>query len=142
MFNAKMAQKSRLLGLLERKKANGQTYREWLKSPEAKVSELSNWLALELGAAPVRGVLETIEAEIKYAGYLSQQERLVAKMRRNEERRIPDGFAYAGIPGLSIEVREKLERIRPDTLGQASRIPGVTPAAILVLDVYLHAART
>jgi len=85
-------------------------------------------------------VLTTIETEAKYSGYISQQERQVTRLREAERRRIPEGFRYAGVPGLSTEVQQKLERVRPETLGQAGRIPGVTPAAIAVLDVYLSLA--
>ena len=103
----------------------------WLRRPESKITEL------ELGADLIRGVLATVETEIKYAGYLAQQERQVQHLIDAERRPIPSEFRYEGIPGLSREVREKLERVRPLTLGQAGKIPGVTPAAISVLDVYL-----
>jgi tRNA uridine 5-carboxymethylaminomethyl modification enzyme len=68
---------------------------------------------------------------------LQQQDRQVARLRDAERRAIPETFHYEGIPGLSREVRDKLTRVRPATLGQAGRIPGVTPAAIAVLDIYL-----
>jgi len=60
------------------------------------------------------------------------------RLRESELRRIPHTFDFNGIPGLSTEARQKLERVRPQTLGQAGRIPGITPAAIAVLDVYLN----
>lgn len=62
------------------------------------------------------------------------------RLNQSEERKIPAGFGYDGIPGLSTEVKQKLSRVRPATLGQARRIPGVTPAAVAVLDVYLSVA--
>ena len=83
------------------------------------------------------GVLTTVETEAKYAGYLAQQERAIEQLKASEGRQIPEAFVYAGIPGLSNEVQQKLTRVRPATLAQAQRIPGVTPAAIAVLDVYL-----
>jgi tRNA uridine 5-carboxymethylaminomethyl modification enzyme len=89
----------------------------------------------------VAAVLTTIETGIKYAGYMEQQDRLVQRLRESESRKIPAGFRYRGLPGLSREIYEKLERVRPETLGQASRIPGVTPAAIAVLDVHLSLQR-
>ncbi len=98
---------------------------------------LMEWAGGVLGEEPVRDVLSGIETEVKYAGYIAQQDRQIARMRSAEGRRIPDAFGYAGVPGLSREICEKLERVRPRTLGQAARIPGVTPAAIAVLDVYL-----
>jgi tRNA uridine 5-carboxymethylaminomethyl modification enzyme len=81
--------------------------------------------------------LTTVETEVKYAGYIAQQDRQVLQLREAERRARPLTFRYAAIPGLSNEVREKLERVRPQTLGQAGKIPGVTPAAVAVLDVYL-----
>ena len=79
----------------------------------------------------------SLENEIKYAGYLRQELACAERMRRQERRRIPDGFVFSGIPGLSREVVQRLSHIRPETLGQASRIPGITPAAIAVLGAYL-----
>ena len=88
-----------------------------------------------------RGVLTTVETETKYKGYILQQERHIDRLKDAERRPIPAAFGFQGIPGLSREVRDKLERVRPATLGQAARIPGVTPAAIAVLDVYLSLVR-
>jgi tRNA uridine 5-carboxymethylaminomethyl modification enzyme len=65
----------------------------------------------------------------------------MARMKDSDRRPIPADFGFAGIPGLSREIQEKLARVRPVTLGQAARIPGVTPAAIAVLDVYLSLNR-
>lgn len=113
----------------------------WLRRPEAKLQILTSLLERELGETLVRGVLDTVETEAKYAGYIVQQERQIARLRDGESRRIPEGFAYGAIPGLSTEVRQKLERVQPETLGQAGRIPGVTPAALAVLDVYLSLGR-
>jgi tRNA uridine 5-carboxymethylaminomethyl modification enzyme len=86
-------------------------------------------------------IAHTIETEIKYNGYIAQQERQIGRMKDAERRPIPAEFGFGGIPGLSREVREKLERVRPATLGQAGRIPGVTPAAVAILDVYLSLSR-
>jgi tRNA uridine 5-carboxymethylaminomethyl modification enzyme len=107
----------------------------WLRRPEARLASMD--LAGILGELPRRGVVETVETEAKYAGYIAQQERQVERLRSAERRCIPNGFSYCEIPGLSREAREKLERVRPETLGQAGRIPGVTPAAVAVLDIYL-----
>ena len=116
------------------------TLMQWLRRPEARIERLRDWLIAQTGEVPVHGVLTTIETESKYAGYIAQQERQIDRLKDSERRRIPSAFEFAGIPGLSTEVRQKLERVRPETLGQASRIPGVTPAAIAVLDVYLTLA--
>jgi tRNA uridine 5-carboxymethylaminomethyl modification enzyme len=93
-----------------------------------------------LGEEPVTGVLTTVETEIKYSGYIGQQERQVERLKGSERRKIPANFGYGGIPGLSREVLQKLEAVRPESLGQAARIPGVTPAAIAILDCYLSLA--
>lgn len=132
LFTHKRRQRERLTDILSSHR-NGQ----WLKRPEAKIAALSPWLRDVLEEDPVAGVLDTVETEIKYSGYIGQQERQVARLKDSERRAIPSGFAYDSIPGLSREVRQKLDRVRPETLGQAARIPGVTPAAIAVLDVYL-----
>jgi tRNA uridine 5-carboxymethylaminomethyl modification enzyme len=112
----------------------------WLRRPEAKMEMLRGWVVGRLGGEPVHGVLATVETEAKYEGYISQQERQIERLNEAEARRIPEEFRYEEIPGLSTEVRQKLARVRPETLGQARRIPGVTPAAVAVLDVYLSLA--
>ncbi len=109
---------------------------QWLKRPEASIGEIAPWIREILGEEPVRGLLTTVETETKYSGYIAQQERQIERMKDAERRQIPADFAF-GIPGLSREVQDKLQRVRPETLGQAARIPGVTPAAIAILDVYL-----
>jgi tRNA uridine 5-carboxymethylaminomethyl modification enzyme len=112
------------------------TFSEWIRRPEARIGQVSHHLAPD----PCQGVLETLETEFKYAGYIAQQERQVARLRDAGGRRLPADLPYFEVPGLSTEVRQKLTRVQPTTLGQASRIPGVTPAAIAVLDVYLGLA--
>ena len=88
--------------------------------------------------ARVRNELKSVETEIKFAGYLDQQRKAIEKLKKAEQRAIPPDFKYAGISGLSREMQETLARVRPQTLGQASRIPGVTPAALSLLHVYLE----
>jgi tRNA uridine 5-carboxymethylaminomethyl modification enzyme len=111
-----------------------------LKRPELRMENFlsqipADWLE-NLSPEEIRSV----ETSIKYAGYLRQQEMEVEKMRRAEARIIPEEFEYRGIPGLSRETVEKLTKIRPRTLGQASRIPGITPAALSVVHIYLELA--
>ena len=86
---------------------------------------------------PDRRVGEQLENQARYAGYLDRQQQEIDKARRQETKTIPDDFEFDLVRGLSSEVREKLIRMRPDTVGQASRIPGVTPAAVSLLLVYL-----
>ena len=84
---------------------------------------------------------EQVEIQVRYAGYLSRQLEDIEKRRKHEGTPIPEGYDFGRVRGLSSEVREKLERVRPDTVGQASRIPGMTPAAISLLLVYLKKER-
>ncbi|HEV2492749.1 MAG TPA: tRNA uridine-5-carboxymethylaminomethyl(34) synthesis enzyme MnmG [Terriglobia bacterium] len=79
-----------------------------------------------------------IETDFKYEGYLAQQERQIERMKRAESRHIPDWFDYRKVSGLSREVVEKLTKVRPLTLGQAARIPGITPAAVTLVNVYIE----
>lgn len=115
---------------------NGASLAELLRRPEISLDLLCP-LDEQLAAlsAEVRDELETA---VKYEGYLRRQQEQVERARRMEEQEIPAGFDYAAVAGLSAEVREKLARVRPRTLGQAGRIPGVTPAAIAVLGVLLR----
>ncbi len=83
----------------------------------------------------------SLETSIKYEGYLKQQEREVEKLKKAESRRIPEDFDYAGMPGLSREIVEKLSRVRPQSIAQASRIPGITPASISILLFHLEMRR-
>ena len=131
-FRAKEEQKSRLRqGLAARR------MEPVLRRPEVRLSvETATEI---LGSTPVRGVVDTVETEIKYAGYLDQQDRHVQRLRDSERRPLPPDLVFASIPGLSREVAERLTRVRPATLGQAGRIPGVTPAAVAILDIYLSA---
>jgi tRNA uridine 5-carboxymethylaminomethyl modification enzyme len=88
--------------------------------------------------AEIRNELKSVETEIKYSGYLDQQSKAIERLKRSEQRLIPDWFNYARVSGLSREMNEKLTRVRPRTLGQASRIPGVTPAAVSLINVYIE----
>jgi tRNA uridine 5-carboxymethylaminomethyl modification enzyme len=154
LFSRKEHQKSRIQALLGQVRATPDLFRslglgpedrpmlaEWLRRPEASIARLAPYLESALGEPLMRGVATTVETEIKYAGYILQQDRQMNRLRDSERRRIPMEFVFRGIPGLSREVSDKLERVRPSTLGQAARIPGVTPAAVAVLDVYLSMAR-
>jgi tRNA uridine 5-carboxymethylaminomethyl modification enzyme len=150
LFQRKQAQKGRLMRLLEETRVTPQlvgegvlpaddrpTLVQWLRRPGGRLALLKEWATKVLGEPPVHGLLTTIETEIKYGGYISQQERQIRRLKEADGRPIPEPFTFHGIPGLSREVCEKLQRVNPRSLGQAGRIPGITPAAIAVLDVYL-----
>jgi tRNA uridine 5-carboxymethylaminomethyl modification enzyme len=84
-----------------------------------------------------RMVRQAVEIDLKYAGYIDRQMKDIAEFRRLEEKRIPEDIDYSALTGLRLEAREKLERIRPENLGQASRISGVSPADTAALMIYL-----
>jgi tRNA uridine 5-carboxymethylaminomethyl modification enzyme len=111
-----------------------------LKRPELDYAALMAVEGLGPGAGDAR-VAEQIEIQARYAGYLGRQREDIERRQRNESTAIAADFDYGRVRGLSSEVREKLERVRPDTLGQASRIPGMTPAAISLLLVHLKKSR-
>ena len=110
-----------------------------LRRPEVRIDDLRGAFPGKLGASLRRADWKAIETEFKYVGYLEQQRRQIARLEKAEARGIPEQFQFRGLPGLSNEVVEKMERVRPRTLGQAGRIPGVTPAAISILDMHLGA---
>ncbi len=108
---------------------------ELLRRPEVDVQRLLPFL--EGGDSIDEQVGEQVEIQAKYAGYIIRQQTEIDKALRYDHLRLPETFDYCGVPGLSNEVSQKLKAQRPETLGQASRIPGMTPAAISLLLVYL-----
>jgi tRNA uridine 5-carboxymethylaminomethyl modification enzyme len=114
-----------------------------LKQPEVRLAPLIEQGQISLDIEPCcRDIdLASVETAFKYEGYLKRQEEAVERQRRQETRQIPATFTFEGIPGLSREMVERLSSVRPSTLGQASRIPGVTPAAVAVLGAYLDRPR-
>lgn len=131
---------------------DGQTLAQLLKRPELEIGVFTGLLrTLQPGfferngngdgrhlASDIHNELKSVETEIKYAGYLDQQGKAIERLKRAEQRAIPDWFDYKTVSGLSREMREKMERVRPETIGQASRIPGVTPAAVSLISVYIE----
>ena len=134
--------------------ALGQSLAQLLKRPEITIEQLApilRHLAPDFFAPSVplvssvvslssqqRNELKSVETEIKYAGYLHQQQRSIDRLKKAEQRAIPDWFDYRAVSGLSREMQEKLLKIRPRTLGHAARIPGVTPAAVSLVNVYIE----
>ncbi len=134
--------------------ALGQPLAQLLKRPEITIEHLVKVLrelrpdffairenlCKSVAALPsaIRNELKSVETEIKYEGYLQQQQRAIDRLKKAEQRNIPDWFDYRSISGLSREMQEKLTKIRPRTLGHASRIPGVTPAAVSLVNVYIE----
>ena len=135
--------------------ALGQTLAQLLKRPELTIEHLvpvlreltPRFFTLDRNAvnqsesglsSEVRNELKSVETEVKYAGYLQQQQRAIERLKKAEQRSIPDWFDYHSVSGLSREMQETLIKIRPRTLGHASRIPGVTPAAVSLVNVYIE----
>jgi len=133
--------------------ALGQSLAQLLKRPEITIEQLvpilrdlqpSFFVHKELSESAValpssiRNELKSVETEIKYEGYLLQQQRAIDRLKKSEQRNIPEWFDYKSVSGLSREMQETLIKIRPRTLGHASRIPGVTPAAVSLVNVYIE----
>ena len=136
----------------------GSTLAQLLKRPEVQIEELAAVISSQLSVVSknspgdpgppatgnwqlttaFRNELKSVETEIKYAGYLDQQTKAIERLKKAEQRVIPDWFDYAKVSGLSREMREKMTQVRPRTLGQASRIPGVTPAAVSLINVFIE----
>jgi tRNA uridine 5-carboxymethylaminomethyl modification enzyme len=111
-----------------------------LKRPQLDYAQLVALPSLAPGADDP-AVAEQVEISVKYSGYLDRQRDEIARQQRNEDTAIDPAFDYAIVHGLSMEVRQKLERVRPQTVGQAQRIPGMTPAAVSLLLVHLARQR-
>jgi len=108
--------------------------RPTLARPEKRSAEETN----DALPSALRNELKSVETEIKYEGYLLQQQRAIDRLKKAEQRNIPEWFDYKSVSGLSREMQETLVKIRPRTLGHASRIPGVTPAAVSLVNVYIE----
>jgi tRNA uridine 5-carboxymethylaminomethyl modification enzyme len=111
-----------------------------LKTPEVRLGALRTQGLVEFETDPANELLDltSVETTLKFAGYLKRQEEAVARARRQEDTSIPATFPYSRVPGLSTEMVQRFEQVRPATLGQALRIPGATPAAIAVLGAYVE----
>jgi tRNA uridine 5-carboxymethylaminomethyl modification enzyme len=137
--------------------AMGQTLAQLLKRPEIVIEQLAPILrdldpvfferekvgvnpgeSVAVLSSEIRNELKSVETEIKYEGYLLQQQRAMERMKKSEQRSIPGWFDYRSVSGLSHEMQEKLTHVQPRTLAQASRIPGVTPAAVSLVNVFIE----
>ncbi len=117
------------------------TLAELLRRPDVRYAELVG-LCPGLTAIDDPEVVQQLEIQSKYAGYIDRQHDEIALKRQHDELQLPQHFDYEDVRGLSVEVRQKLSQHRPATLGQASRLSGVTPAAISLLLVHLRRAGT
>ena len=117
--------------------AEGGIAEELLRRPEIHYDLVAGVIGWGKGITPM--LAERLETEIKYAGYIARQDRMIREVARHEKTLIPEDFEYADLTGLTLEAREKLARIRPKNLGQASRIPGVSPSDVAQLSIALAA---
>ncbi len=127
--------------------AIGQPWAQLLRRPEITIEAIEpicRRMAPDFFSRPeatARAIwveLKSVETEVKFSGYLKQQEKAIERLRLAETKTIPEWFDYSNIPGLSREMKEKLTRLRPQTIGQASRLPGVTPAAVSLINVHVE----
>src|SRR3954471_10684502 len=143
----------RAAGGIDLSLALGQPLAQLLKRPEVTIEQLVPVLrdlqpsffiqenpreSVTILPSSIRNELKSVETEIKYEGYLLQQQRAIDRLKKSEQRNIPEWFDYKSVSGLSREMQETLIKIRPRTLGHASRIPGVTPAAVSLVNVYIE----
>jgi tRNA uridine 5-carboxymethylaminomethyl modification enzyme len=164
-FGKADAERLAAAGFADLRATSGLTWAQLLKRPEVTIepvlgamretlaqepllAELSAALAISSAASPhpgsitlpamLRNEARAVETEIKFAGYLVQQKKSIEKLKAAESVSIPDWIEYSAISGLSREMRETLERVRPITIGQASRLPGVTPAALSLVHISIR----
>jgi tRNA uridine 5-carboxymethylaminomethyl modification enzyme len=143
-FEARHRRYESNLGALQRAQLRGPTgdrisAAQLLKQPSVRLDQLiaDGQVALAIDEASRALDIGSVETTVKYDGYLKQEQARAERARRDERRLIPGDFPFARVPGLSREVVHRLSQVRPETLGQASRIPGMTPAAVAVLGVFL-----
>ena len=120
--------------------AEGGIAEELLRRPEIDYPLIAGMIGWGEGITPM--LAERLETEIKYAGYIARQDRMIHEVARHEKTLIPEDFSYTELTGLTLEAREKLARIRPKNLGQAGRIPGVSPSDVAQLSIALAAKRS
>ncbi len=158
LFVQRREQYNDMLGKLQSKRIKGETVNsiliqagyteisdtttlyQLLKRPNITIKHLES---IEPWLLPINNALkDALEVEVKYDGYIKRELEFISRLSKLEHTRIPAAFTYSSIPGLSTEIKEKLNKFKPITLGQASRISGITPAAIAILDVYIKRYRT
>ena len=139
MFEAREEMRSEAAALLKATRdADGKSLDELLRRPEVRISSLVSETPALAALGADAELWESVEVDVKYEGYAKRQLEDVARMKRQESREIPADFQYLGLKGLAIEAIEKLDRLRPRTLGAAGRIDGVRPPDVALLAVHLE----
>jgi len=142
MFEAREEMRSEAAALLKATRdADGKSLDELLRRPEVRISSLVSETPALAALGADAELWESVEVDVKYEGYAKRQLEDVARMKRQESREIPADFQYLGLKGLAIEAIEKLDRLRPRTLGAAGRIDGVRPPDVALLAVHLERAK-
>ncbi|MGD0538003.1 MAG: tRNA uridine-5-carboxymethylaminomethyl(34) synthesis enzyme MnmG [Verrucomicrobiia bacterium] len=137
VFQKKMQDIYSEVDRVEKTRVGATTLAQMLRRPEVSYRDLPS-----INPDLSEEVIRQVEIEVKYAGYIERQGDEIARFRKMEDKMIPEGFDFSRIPGMKTEARMKLERIRPRTLGQASRISGVSPADVSLLIVWLRRVQT
>jgi tRNA uridine 5-carboxymethylaminomethyl modification enzyme len=127
----------RLKGLKLPIGGSGTTAYDFLRRPDVTIADVQARLGNEAARWPV-AVWQQVEIEAKYAGYIEREKAMAARMRELEDKRIPSGFDFTGMSELRTEAKQCLEKFRPGTVGQASRLEGITPSDLTVLMIYLQ----
>ncbi len=130
----KMIAMDNLCQYAEASRIDGLSVSIWLRRPDNSVASLP--LALRGGFAPE--LWNTLEIDLKYAGYIARENASIQRLRNRQEAKLPPQFDYGSIPGLRSEAKQKLTTIRPQTLGEASQISGVTPSDVMLLSVWME----
>lgn len=134
----KQEQIAACLEFAEKTRVNDNRLSQWLKRPDQDLSSVPAELYQQFPPA----VWMAVETELKYAGYIARQHASIEKLKLVEEKRIPVGFDYAQVGGLRAETRQKLAQVQPETLGQAGRISGITPADLALLSIMVERGST
>jgi tRNA uridine 5-carboxymethylaminomethyl modification enzyme len=136
LFRRKQTQLELARGFLQERSRDGRSLYDWLRRPETR------WQDLLPGPESFEPhILDQVQIEVKYSGYLARQQRQIERFNELESRPIPNGFDFAIVPHLRAEACERLTTVSPRSLGQASRISGITPADIAVLMIHFERSR-
>lgn len=141
VFLKKQERISKVMVFLEREtvKIEGKeplSLKNFLKKPEVKFKNMLEYTKFEENLTEED--IRHIESEVKYEGYLKRQEKEIARIKKMDKEKIPTSLEFQNVPGLTREVKEKLDKFRPKTIGEAKKIPGITPAAVVNLHIYLN----
>ena len=134
-FNLKQTRIAEWMDKLKKSRYQQVSVEQYLRRPEVKLKDVLGIIGEEIGD---RDIEKLIEIEVKYSGYVEREEGMVRRLRGNDEKKVPESIVFNEITGLRREAKEKFEKIRPTSLGQASRISGITPCDISTLAIHIE----